>query len=189
MSFEVTTEVAGIKEALKVINTVDKSIRRGITRDYKKIMEGTVEDVRQGVPGKEPPPISGFGRSWTTQTKFTVFPWTGVVYKEQIKVGTSGKKPREYKGYTRNLATFYIQWAGTQAVVFDQAGNRGPNGISWGLEKKNYGRASRLMWPTVLDNMPQIEDQLQALTDRIMFLYSQALTGNLPKQIRQSRGL
>lgn len=189
MSFEIKTEVAGIKEALKTINTVDKSVRRSITREYKSIMAGTVADARANVPGNDPPPISGFGRSWTTKTGFQVFPWNGVVYEENIKSGVSGKKPKEYMGYTRNLAAFHIRWAGTQAVVYDMAGKRGPNGISRGLESKGWGNASRLMWPTVLDNLPDIESKMADLVQKIMFLYSQALSGNLPKQIAQSRGL
>ena len=189
MSFEIYPEVAGVKEALKLINTVDKSVRRKITKNYQAIMADTVTAVRAGVPGNNPPPISGFGRSWTTKTGFQVFPWNGVVSKEGVKSGTSGKQPREFAGYTRHLAAFYIRWAGTQAVVYDMAGKKGANGISEGLAKKGWGNASRLMWPTILEQMPNIEDKLDDLVKDIMVKYSAALEGKSLRNIDPNEGL
>jgi hypothetical protein len=36
MAVEANIEVAGIKDALKTLNRIDKSLRREITKDYKR---------------------------------------------------------------------------------------------------------------------------------------------------------
>ena len=40
MTNEFNMEVVGVKDALKILNSMDKSLRREITADFKKIMEG-----------------------------------------------------------------------------------------------------------------------------------------------------
>ena len=43
-------EVVGLKEALKTLNKIDKSLRREITKDYKKIVQPVIDGRRRRHP-------------------------------------------------------------------------------------------------------------------------------------------
>ena len=174
MSTEIKVEFAGVKDALKLINTIDKSVRQSYTREFKKIMQPAVKAAQAKVPDEEP--LSGMARAWTTPSGFQAFPWNGTVGEKLIKAGVSGRKPKEFRGITRGLAAFYVRWAGTTAVIFDMAGRRNNNAMSDNLAGKGWGEASRIMWPSILDNQNQIENELKALTDKIQADYERALT-------------
>lgn len=174
----INIEMAGIKDALKLINEVDKSVRQSYTREYKKLTAPAVRAMKDGVPNDAP--LSGWERKWTTPSGFQALPWNGVIGEKLIKAGVSGKKPKEFQGVTRNLAAFFIKWSGTTAVIYDMAGRKGTpateqgrNMVS-GLEQK-YGQASRLMWPSLLDQEEEITAGMQKLLDRIMADYERAL--------------
>lgn len=167
-------EFAGVKDALKLINTIDKSVRQSYTREFKKIMSPAVKAAQARVPDEDP--LSGMARAWTTPSGFQAFPWNGTVGEKLIKAQVSGRKPKEFKGITRGLAAFYVRWAGTTAVIFDMAGRRNNNAMSNNLASKGWGEASRIMWPSILDNQDEIERNLEALTNRIQADYERALT-------------
>ncbi len=171
---EMKVEFAGVKDALKLINGIDKSVRQSYTREYKKIMAPAVKAAKARVPDEEP--LSGMARAWTTPSGFQAFPWNGTVGEKLIKAGVSGRRPKEFKGITRGLAAFYVRWAGTTAVIFDMAGRRNNNDMSNNLAGKGWGEASRIMWPSILDNQDQIEAELKVLLDKIQADYERALT-------------
>jgi hypothetical protein len=60
----ISMEVAGLKEALKEIQSLDKSLRRQITRDYKQIMAPTVRDATNAIKDIPDVPMSGWARDW-----------------------------------------------------------------------------------------------------------------------------
>jgi hypothetical protein len=60
----VSLEVAGLKEALKEIQSIDKSVRRQITRDYKQLMAPTVRDATNALKNIPDEPMSGWARNW-----------------------------------------------------------------------------------------------------------------------------
>lgn len=175
----INIEMAGIKDALKLINGIDKSVRQSYTREYKKLTAPAVKMMKEAVPDQAP--ITGWERKWTTPSGFEALPWNGLVGEKLIKAGVSGKKPREFQGRTRNLAAFFIKWSGTTAVIYDMAGRKGTpateqgRNMVAGLERK-YGPASRLMWPSLLENEEPITEGMQRLLDRIMADYERAMT-------------
>lgn len=175
----INIEMAGIKDAMKLINQIDKSVRQSYTREYKKLTAPAVKLMKEGVP--DDAPLSGWQRKWTTPSGFQAFPWNGVIGEKLIKAGISGKKPKEFQGRTRNLAAFYIKWAGTTAVIYDMAGRKGTpsteqgRNMVAGLESK-HGPASRLMWPSLLEKEEEITDGMQQLLNRIMSDYERAIT-------------
>ena len=173
MSAEITVEFAGIKDALKLINSLDKSVRQSYTREYKKIMAPVVKSTKAKVPDEAP--ISGFARSWTTASGFQALPWNGVMGEKLVKSAISTRKPKEFRGVTRGLAAFYVRWAGTTAVIFDMAGRRTNNAMSNNLARAGWGEASRLMWPSMLDNQDAVEREMKQLLDRIQADYERAL--------------
>lgn len=175
----INIEMAGIKNALTMINQIDKSVRQSYTREYKKLTAPAVKMMKERVPDEAP--LSGWTRKWRTPSGFEALPWNGVIGEKLIKAGVSGKKPKEFQGRTRNLAAFYIKWSGTTAVIYDMAGRKGTpsteqgRNMVAGLEAKD-GPASRLMWPSLLENEEPITEGMQQLLNRIMSDYERAIT-------------
>ena len=66
MAVDATIEVAGIKDALRVLNKIEPGARRELTRNYKKVMEGVRQDVKNSIPFG--PPLSGMRYNWTTKS-------------------------------------------------------------------------------------------------------------------------
>jgi hypothetical protein len=179
MTINMKVEFAGIKDALKLVNDIDKSVRQSYTREYQKLMAPVVKMSKEAVPDQAP--ITGWERSWTTPSGFQALPWNGVVGEKLIKSGVSGRKPKTFQGVTRGLAAFYVRWSGTTAVIFDMAGRKGTpstdqgRNMVAGLEEK-FGPASRIMWPSLLENQEEVTAGMQTLLDRIMQDYERALT-------------
>lgn len=161
-------EFVGLKEAVKELNTIDKSARRQLTRDYKQIVEPVIVEAKQRIPFGTP--ISGWSRSWTTKSGREMLPWDSAVADDYIKARVSGKRPREYNGMMSNLAVFSIAWAGAINTIYDLAGRTsrgatraGANMIR-GIESKK-GKASRVLWPAWQANSDEVQRRMQDLID------------------------
>lgn len=164
-------KMVGIKEAVKELNNIDKSARRELTREYKRIVEPVITEAKQRIPFGSP--LSGWDRSWTTKSGRQLLPWDGAVADDYIKAKVSGKKPREYNGMMSNLAVFSIAWAGAINTIYDLAGRTsrgatvaGRNMIR-GIEAKK-GKASRVLWPAWQANSDEVMSRMQDLIDRLL---------------------
>jgi hypothetical protein len=62
-----------------------------------------------------------------------------------VKAKTSTKKPREFNGVTRDLAAFYVSWAGGVNAIFDMAGRKNNSVLAANLTAK-FGPPSRIMY-------------------------------------------
>ena len=165
---DATIEVAGVKEALAALNRIDKSARRELTRNYKKIVQSVVDDAQQAVPLGNP--ISGFGRKWTTKSGFQMLPW-GLV-QDTVVAGVSGKKVREFSGFLTNLATFYVRFQGPTATLFDMSGKgKVPtpqgNQMVKALSEK-FRPPSRVLWPAYERNADNVVEAVKQLVDDLM---------------------
>lgn len=164
-------EVVGVKEAIRELQRVDKSARRQLTKDYRRITEPVISDAKSMLPLGTP--ISGWGRSWTTKSGRQMLPWDSAIADDYIKAKVSGKKPREWAGYMSNLATFIVSWSGAINTVYDIAGRKSrgatPSGRNMiaGLESKK-GKASRVLWPAYEANRDQVEKQMRLLLEDVM---------------------
>jgi hypothetical protein len=65
---ETRLEIYGLKEALKELNKIDKSLRREITKDYKRITAGLVSDIESAIPLNYP--LSGWERRWNLRGSY-----------------------------------------------------------------------------------------------------------------------
>lgn len=164
-------EVVGVKEAIRELQRVDKSARRQLTKDYRRVTQPVISDAKSMLPLGTP--ISGWGRSWTTKSGRQMLPWDSAIADDYIKAKISGKKPREWGGYMSNLATFIVSWSGAINTVYDIAGRKsrgetvsGRNMIA-GLEAKK-GKASRVLWPAYEANRDQVEKQIRLLLEDVM---------------------
>lgn len=164
-------KIVGIKEAVKELNNIDKSARRELTREYKRIVEPVISEAKQRIPLGAP--ISGWNRSWTTKSGRQMLPWDGAVADDYIKAKVSGKRPREYNGMMSNLAVFSIAWAGAINTIYDLAGRTsrgatraGANMIR-GIEARK-GKASRVLWPAYMANQEEVARRMQDLIDDLL---------------------
>jgi len=159
--------VVGIKEALASLNKIDKKARRAITTDFRAIVDTVISDAQNAVPFGAP--ISGFERNWTTKSGAHLLPW-GMV-QDTVVAGVSGKKPKKFGGFVKNLATFYLRFTGPTAVLLDMSGKgkvpttQGTNMVR-GLSK--LGSPSRILWPAYERHEGDVVGKVQGLIDKVM---------------------
>jgi hypothetical protein len=162
-------EVVGIKQALAELNTFDKKYRRGVTSRYREIVKPMVSNAKNLVPVKAP--MSGFNRAWTPRdgrSRQQLLPWDTYGGKD-IKPFVSGKRPKTYGGYTRNLAAFGIRWGDRTSVLFDASGQsdtvQGAQMVA--TLGARYGSPSRAMWRAYNQSSRDIQNDVAELVEDI----------------------
>jgi hypothetical protein len=160
-------QVRGIKEDLRTIQKLDKTIRREITRDYKRIVEKPIAEIKGALPTSVP--LSGFARKWTTKSGYQMLPWDVSLAPKGIKPFVSGKAPKEFGGITRNLAVFGIKWKAAQATLFDMSRQSNTPQGYWMVRGLNnrFGVASRVMWRNYEKYADEVEREIEILVDGI----------------------
>jgi hypothetical protein len=154
-------EVVGLKDALKTLNKIDKSLRREITKDYKKIVQPVIDDANKLVPSGVP--LSGMARNWSTRSGFKMLPWIpGIKQKIAAKINTRNIK--EYGGNKTNVGTFLIQWQGVTGTMFDTS-MEGPLGRAL---TSRYGSRSRVMWKAYEQRQTDVMSEMEHLVKRVM---------------------
>jgi len=196
MSVETTMQVVGIKDALRVLNGIDKTARRDLTKRYKEVVADVVKAIGLAIPKQAP--LSGFERSWdpsrnrpVARSTFRRDIVTGVLAERrrkeganailpyefrnnQVTAGVSGKRPRRHSaGFYSHLATFYIRTNSKSVTLFDMAG-RGNGGLSPNGARMiaalnaRYGKPSRVMWPTYEKHSGDVQDAVQRIVNDLM---------------------
>jgi len=170
MTVEASIEVVGIKEALAHLNTIDKSLRRQITKDFKELAYPVLMSAKEDVPGKAP--MSGWDRSYTPRqgkSRENILPGQGTEAKK-ITSFVSGKKPKSIGGRTRSLAAFGVKWMSRDAVMFDSTGQshteQGAQMLS--VLNQRFGPPSRVMWRAYAQAAPQVQDKMLELVQHVM---------------------
>ena len=154
-------EVVGLKDALKTLNKVDKSLRREITKDYKKIVQPVINDADNLVPSGVP--LSGMARGWKLRSGFQMLPWLPG-YEQKIVAKINTRNIREYSGYKTNVGTFGIVWKGATGTLFDTT-MAGPLGRSL---TARYGSRSRVMWKAYEQRQGDVMSEMERLVKRVM---------------------
>ena len=154
-------EVVGLKDALKTLNKVDKSLRREITKDYKQIVAGVISDANRLVPTQAP--LSGMSRNWSTRSGFQLLPWIPG-YKQKIAAKINTRNIKEFGGNKTNVGTFVIQWKGATGTMFDTS-MAGPLGRAL---TARYGSRSRVMWKAYEQNQNDVMSEMERLVKRVM---------------------
>lgn len=176
-TLETSLEIVGVKEALRTLNRIDREARKQLTRDYKEIVAPVLNTARSLTPAT--PPLSGMGYRWNPKNRGDVFPWNDAKSDKAIKPFVSGKKPRQFNGFTSNLATFGIRWSAPGATVVEMSGN-GNVPTAKGREMvqaltNRYGQPGRFLWRAyerhadeVLKNVERlIKDLMRTLNERL----------------------
>lgn len=146
-----SVEVVGLKEAIKELNRMDKTLRRQITRDYKAILDPVAREAKSVIDQIPDVPMSGWQRNWNPANKRKkafkinarrdqwtesvreqklqeaaasggIFPWNNAPAKRMIKMKINTKQPREFAGAVRNLQVFTLSWLGSANEIFEMAG-------------------------------------------------------------------
>ena len=168
-------EIVGLKEALRELNQLNPALRRQVTKDFQKICKPVIDAAQQNLPTR--PPMSGWGRKWTTPSGFEMLGpggWSGAAAKKFIKAKVSGKRPRSYAGRMENATVFMIRFAGMANTVFSVAGRDNPRGnTDAGAQmikvlEHRYGKPSRVLWPAYEANIAKVQEQVMELTKQVM---------------------
>ena len=168
MAVDVGMEFTGLKEALKELNTIDKKLRRQVTKDFKQIVQPVVGRAESMLPSGAP--LSGMSRSWQGKSGADIMSWNDARVRKNIKAFTSGKKIREAPGgFKQNVGTFGIKWLGPQATLFDMAAK---GTMSDNLTAR-YGGPSRIIYRSYEMMKDDVDRQVKELVNRVM-----KLTGN-----------
>jgi hypothetical protein len=166
-----SVEVVGLKEALKELNEINPKLRRDVTKEFRKIVDPVIKTAKAKVP--QEPPISGWGRKWTTKSGRQLTPWVGSIGDDYIKAKVSGKKPREWAGRVTNLAVFSVAWSGAINTLYDLAGRKSSGDTERGARmiralEARHGKASRVLWPAYEMNREEVERQTAQIVEGVM---------------------
>ena len=165
MAVDVSMEFTGLKEALRELNTIDKTLRRQITKDFKAIVQPVVGKAESMLPSGAP--LSGMARSWKGKSGADIMSWNDARVRKNIKAFTSGKKVREApSGFSQNVGVFGIKWRGPQATLFDMAAK---GTMSQNLTAK-YGGPSRIIYRSYDMMKDDVDRQVKELVNKVMKL-------------------
>jgi hypothetical protein len=190
-----TMEVKGVKEALAILNAMDKKTRRQITRDFAEIAKPMVQEAKRLLPGDAP--MSGWERAYNVGGReralankasryargarvreavttayddpTSLLPWSTSKETRSIKAFTSGSK--------KKAAVFGMKWNSRTATLFDMAGkSTTPQGAQMiNTLSSRYGNPSRTMWKAYELSSSDVQEQLRKLVEKIMNESSYAL--------------
>ena len=165
-----TVEVLGLKEALKELNTMDKKLRRQITRDFKQIVQPVVGKAESMLPTNAP--LSGMARSWKGKSGADIMSWNDARVRRNIKAFTSGKKVRDAPGgFKQNLGVFGIKWLGPQATALDMLAK----GVMADNLTDRFGPPSRIIYKAYESASDEVQQQVKDLVNKVMKLTNNAM--------------
>jgi len=165
-----SVEVLGLKEALRELNTMDKKLRREITRDFKQIVQPVLGKAESMLPTSAP--LSGMARSWKGKSGADIMSWNDARVRRNIKAFTSGKKVRDAPGgFRQNLGVFGIKWLGPQATALDMLAK----GVMADNLTDRFGPPSRIIYKAYDSASEEVERQVKELVNKVMKLTNNAM--------------
>ena len=174
MPVNVATEIAGVKQTLRELSQLDKKAAFALRKEARQIMQPIVIEAQRNIPEEA---LTGMNRTWVSpKTGAQLFPWNGLVARTYVKAKTSTKKPKEFNGVVRDLAVFYVSWAGGVNMLFDMAGRRNKSVMAANLTGK-FGPPSRVMYPAAEQEAPDVEREMEKVIDRLVVLTNQRVSG------------
>lgn len=169
MSVDTRIEAVGLKDALRELNSLDKTARRQITKDFKEVLAPVVDYGRSLIPDEVSVP-SGMMRKWQPK-RYQIFPYQQNVLKFDSSV--SGKKPKQYGDYTKNLAVLSVYLKGAGDVVVDLAGvgktmTEKGKAMAAALNSKLGRTPSRITWRAYDARDADVNRGLQEVMNKVM---------------------
>lgn len=168
MTTKMQIDVVGVKDALRTLNKLEPTYRRQITRQFKDIADPVVSLAKQA--DLKEIALSGFDRKWTTRSGYQMFPLNVKRVEKFIIAGTSGKKPREFRGNMQNTSVFFIRWKSPQATLLEMA-TRGELGRGMNLKAGPPGRVLWKAWEAkeaeVMSRVKDLVSEIMRAADRV----------------------
>ena len=158
-----TLDFVGLKDDLKVINSLDKTFRREITKEFKNIADPVIKAAQAEDLSRMA--LSGFSRKWTTKSGYQMFPLNEAKLDKFIVAGTSGKKPKMFRGNMQNASVFFIRWKSSQATLLEMA-TRGEMGAN--LTNKTGLGSGRVIWRSYEQHQNEVVKAVEDLVSTIM---------------------
>jgi hypothetical protein len=108
--------------------------------------------------------LSGMQYKWKTTSGYQMFPLNFTRLEKFIVAGTSGKKPKEFRGRMQNASVFFIRWKSPQATLLEMAikGNLGRQ-----MEIKN-GPPGRVLWRAWEQQEAEVMRNVEQLVAKVM---------------------
>lgn len=173
MPVNTRTEIAGVKETLRELSKLDRNAANDLKREARNIMKPIVNTAKAEIPDTA---LSGMSRNWTSKkTGAKLTPWDGTQARKYVKAKTSTKRPKEFNGVVRDLAVFYVSWAGGVNMLFDMAGRRNKSVMAANLTGK-FGPPSRIMYPAQDKEAPTVEREMAKVIERLVDLTNRRIS-------------
>jgi len=162
MTVNANIEVLGLKSALSEINKLNPQFRREITKEFKTIADPVIVAAQNS--NLEQMALSGMRYNWRTKSGYQMFPLNFTRLQKFVVAGTSGKKPKEFRGRIQNANVFFIRWKSPQATLLEMAtkGNLGQQ-----LTVRNGG-PGRVLYKAWEQNENEVNENVAQLVKRIM---------------------
>ncbi len=130
----VRLEITNWNEVMKVIVKLDKEYARELRKDFKRIARPVQTAIKQGIPGRGKPPLSGM-----KQVHFGRLAWgstygKGAKPSKSVLIQVPNTRKRKYKKTDIAIARLQVQSPAT--VLADMAGRRSNTKARKGLTPK-----------------------------------------------------
>jgi len=173
MPVSTTTQIVGVKETLRELAKVDRVAANELKRNARKIMQPIVTNAQNKIPDVA---LSRMSNKWvSSKSGVQLLPWEGDTARKYVKAKTTTKKPKEFNGVTRDLAAFYVSWAGGVNMLFDMAGRRNNSVMAANLTGK-FGPPSRIMWRAAEEEAPQVEQNMEEVINALVVLTNRRIS-------------
>ena len=138
-------EVAGVREVVKALRSVDPELKKQFVKDAKGVVAPMVAEAKSLYPAL---PLSGMARSWTPKA-FSIFPWQQSKVRSGVKVKTSTRRDKN--------SVVYVSQGEPAGVVFEAVSNNKRLGANL------RARSDRVLWPTADRHLPQINQGIEKI--------------------------
>ena len=170
MTVDVSMEFTGLKDALRELNTMDKALRRQITKDFKTIVQPVIARAQSQLPSGAP--LSGMAYAWKGQSGADIMSWNDARVRRNLKAFTSGKKVRDTGlGFKQNLGTFGIKWLGPQATALDMLAK----GTMDDNLTNRFGPPSRIIYRAYESSQAKVQADVKELVNKVMKMTNSAM--------------
>lgn len=152
MTATVRTEFVGASDAIKALRKIDPDLRKEFTRQVKDIAAPIVNAAKAAYPDRY---LSGMTRKWSPRGR-AIFPYDA----RKARSGVSAKVNTRRGAHS----VIAVTQKDPAASVIDMAGKKTANPLGQRLDQ--YGRPSRVMWPSAEANIDKVQQEMsKAVTD------------------------
>jgi hypothetical protein len=158
MSVEMTTQIAGINDAIRSLNKIEPGLRKQFNNDARVIAQPATNAVKNAYKFV---PLSGMNRTWAGPAVKgrKVFPFTLAKARRGVDVVFNTDR--------RSLGVINIVQRDPGTAIFETAGRKTQNALGDSLGDLSPGR-TRLIGPVVYSKRREIEDGIRDLALKIV---------------------